>query len=268
MVNDWKDDARFAGAFIRGGSWEVGLRIARRVQVGKGNGRPSKTGKNLPVSDRVSLRDFASEAGVTHPTVAAYLKAWELAADRGLVDHAVDLAPDDEYDWESAGLDDANWKSFYRDANPSPAPKPAPTPGPAPVGSRKSIVPVDDDPEDDAEYVEDEPEDDEEYAVEEYFEEVDEEGSQPARPLNPVAVPRNEEIPSDPTSELIMLGQQVVAAVDRAAKLLHSFYDHPEYQVRGVMDLDVDTSLHHFATVAHKPDLQDSYAAPKLVAVK
>jgi hypothetical protein len=64
--------------------------------------------------------------------------------------------------------------------------------------------------------------------------------------------------PSDPTSDVITLGRQVVSAVDRAAKLLHSFYDHPEYRARGAMDLDVDTALHHLATVAHKPEPQES----------
>jgi hypothetical protein len=63
--------------------------------------------------------------------------------------------------------------------------------------------------------------------------------------------------PGNPTSDLITLGRQVVSAVDKAAKLLHSFYDHPEYRARGAMDLDVDTALHHLATVA-QPDPQES----------
>jgi hypothetical protein len=69
---------------------------------------------------------------------------------------------------------------------------------------------------------------------------------------------KSEVPPSDPTSELITLGRQVVSAVDKAAKLLHSFYDHPEYRARGAMDLDVDTALHHLANVAHKPEPQES----------
>jgi hypothetical protein len=127
-VNDWRNDARFVGAFIRGGSWEVGLRIARRVQPGIGQGTTSsKSGQ----SNRISLRDFAAAAFVSTTTISTYLKAWELAADDGRVEHAADLVPDDEYFWDAEGLHENDWKRYYRKVS-EPAPKPAPKPAPAP----------------------------------------------------------------------------------------------------------------------------------------
>jgi hypothetical protein len=102
----YQEDTRFVGAFIRGGDWEVGLRVARNVMVDAGHG-----GKLSEL--RVSLADFAKDAGVSQNTVAKYLAAWEWAAKDGYVAASADLAVDDEYDWESSGLTQDDWKGFY-----------------------------------------------------------------------------------------------------------------------------------------------------------
>jgi hypothetical protein len=128
----WREDARFVGAFIHGGSWEVGLRIARSVQPGVGD-RSKPRGDNSPRTDRISLREFAREAHVDHKTIAAYLRAWERAADDGKVKHAATLNPNDQYIWDGRGLDEEDWKRYYHASKPKPKPKPKPAPEPEPV---------------------------------------------------------------------------------------------------------------------------------------
>jgi hypothetical protein len=115
-MNSWKEDARFVGAFVRGGDWEVGLRIARNVEIGAGEGgEPAR-------SRRISLEAFANEAGIDRKTVTKYLAAWEWAADAGLVDHAADLNPDDSYDFEAAGFSADQWQDYYHVACQNPPP--------------------------------------------------------------------------------------------------------------------------------------------------
>lgn len=121
----WKEDARFVGAFVRGGDWEIGLRIARSVEVNAGEGGKPRS------STRISVAEFAREAGISDKTVAKYLAAWEWAAGEGLVDHAADLNPADEYDFsmfpqsakdENGEWVDGCWKAFYEIAVMNPPP--------------------------------------------------------------------------------------------------------------------------------------------------
>lgn len=117
----WKEDASFVGAFVRGGNWEVGLRIARNVEIGSGQGERTDFHAKARKS-RVSASDFAAEAGIGRDTVRRYLAAWEWAADEGLVDHAADLSADDTYEFETSGLGQAEWKEFYEIACMNPPP--------------------------------------------------------------------------------------------------------------------------------------------------
>ena len=120
-----KEDAKFVGAFVRGGSWEVGLRIARNVTPGEGQGTSVRSDRG-----RVSMVDFATEAGISKNTVAKYLAAWEWAADRELVDPSSDLRRDDEYDFSMFPQDekvdgewvDGCWMAFYQIACQNPPP--------------------------------------------------------------------------------------------------------------------------------------------------
>ena len=116
---DWQEDARFVGAFIRGGNWECGLRIARRVTVDKGTAHRVMASSG---HERISIRDFSEEAGVSKTTIAKYLATWEWAADADHVDPSADLSPDDEYDFEALGLDQDKWAEFYQVACTNPPP--------------------------------------------------------------------------------------------------------------------------------------------------
>jgi hypothetical protein len=118
MASSWKDDAHFVGAFVRGGDWEIGLRVARNVTVDNGN--PNKA--HARSSTRVSLKEFAREAGISEKTVAKYLAAWEWAALERVVDPSTELDPDDEYDWGGSGPTPEDWAVFYKKACQNPPP--------------------------------------------------------------------------------------------------------------------------------------------------
>jgi WhiB family transcriptional regulator, redox-sensing transcriptional regulator len=120
MTAGYWEDVWFVRIALRGGDWQIGLRIARRVQVGAGNGRPPKTGKNLPVPERKSLREVAKDIGVSHPTVMKYFAAWEWAADAGIVTPAAEL--DYQADYDLSALTQDQWRQFYRTACDNPPP--------------------------------------------------------------------------------------------------------------------------------------------------
>jgi hypothetical protein len=121
MESSWKDDAHFVGAFVRGGDWEIGLRVARNVTPNNKGGRPKTSGIS-EVSGRVSLVEFAKEAGVHADTIAKYLAAWEWAALERVVDPSAELGPDDFYDWKQSGPTPEDWKFFYKKACQNPPP--------------------------------------------------------------------------------------------------------------------------------------------------
>lgn len=117
MVQNWQEDAREFGRFVKKGGWYVAYLAARRVVEGTGNGRPPKEPKETAYPYALSVcsaREFAREAGLSDMTVAAYLRTWDRAATHGVVpqratfvgtDKAVTL-PDDEAeawsDWHTA----------------------------------------------------------------------------------------------------------------------------------------------------------------------
>ena len=140
----WKDDAKFVGVMVRGGDWEIGLRIARSVWAkADGAGRPSNVKSNIKLyitpdagrQDGEELRctmvEFGVEAGISQPTVRRYLAAWEWASEAGMVDPAAELGPEDEYDFsefpksertEGGDWVEGCWKSFYEVAAMNPPP--------------------------------------------------------------------------------------------------------------------------------------------------
>lgn len=133
----YDEDVRFVGAFLRGGDWEVGLRIARNVAV------PEKQGAHVRSDMKVSLEQFATDAGFkSKTTVAKYLAAWIWAAKDGIVPASETLSADDEFDFE--GMD---WHSYYEQACENPPPWSttaiAPMEGRKPPGrhvGRKTII--------------------------------------------------------------------------------------------------------------------------------
>ena len=121
----WKEDAKFVGAMVRGGDWEIGLRIARSVEINAGNGGDRRSEsfsvpKGTLKVGKTSINEFAAVAGIGVNTVRRYLAAWEWAANDGLVDASADLNPDDEYDFSA--FDEGSWKEYYEVACMNPPP--------------------------------------------------------------------------------------------------------------------------------------------------
>ncbi|QNJ59281.1 helix-turn-helix DNA-binding domain protein [Mycobacterium phage MrMiyagi] len=124
---NWKNDAAEFGRHFKQGGWRLGLLVARNCLPSVG-GRPTNESQNRPPVDsfteKTSIREFAEIAGVSKSTVAYYYKAWELAADAGLVLHASELNPGDDdsgvSELEEDNEDDEErrekWKVFYRQA--------------------------------------------------------------------------------------------------------------------------------------------------------
>ncbi|AVD99684.1 hypothetical protein HWB51_gp066 [Mycobacterium phage Cuke] len=124
---NWIEDANEFGRHFKQGGWRLGLLVARNCLPSVG-GRPTNESQNRPPVDsfteKTSIREFAEIAGVSKSTVAYYFKAWELAADAGLVLHSSDLNPGDDdsgvSELEEGNEDDEErrekWKVFYRQA--------------------------------------------------------------------------------------------------------------------------------------------------------
>ncbi|MFE0731726.1 hypothetical protein ACFW2X_26445 [Streptomyces antibioticus] len=93
-------DAREFGVYARTGGWAFGLLVARSVRPG---------GQSADDTPKVSAKEFAELAGCSPERVLRYYKAWDRAADDGLVPHFEELAPGQE-----AELPDADvWLTYY-----------------------------------------------------------------------------------------------------------------------------------------------------------
>jgi hypothetical protein len=171
----YEEDVRFVGAMLRGGDWEVGLRIARNVDPTKGTAHRVML---RPEHERVSVRQFADDAkaigyNISPNTVAKYLAAWEWAAHDMVVPFGAELTADTEIDWiggherdpdPKVAEDREEWSKFYAKACKNPPPwnptgKPM-EPRKAPsrhVGRKTLIDAVKDDPSLIAEAIKEDP---------------------------------------------------------------------------------------------------------------
>ncbi|MDX3402954.1 hypothetical protein [Streptomyces sp. ME01-18h] len=87
-------DAREFGSFARSGGWIFGLMVARSVTPGSDRNRAShSTGGEPSIEPKVSARQFALLAGTTAARVMRFYRAWERAAEAGLVPGAATLRP-------------------------------------------------------------------------------------------------------------------------------------------------------------------------------
>jgi hypothetical protein len=97
-------DAREFGAYARTGGWAFGLRVARSVRPG---------GQSADGTPKVSAKEFAELAGCSPERVMRYYKAWDRAADDGLVPHFEALAPGQEVELPDADV----WLTYYVSRN-------------------------------------------------------------------------------------------------------------------------------------------------------
>ncbi|MEV5914051.1 hypothetical protein AB0M00_34775 [Streptomyces chartreusis] len=97
-------DAREFGVFARTGGWAFGLMVARSVRPG---------GQGADETPKVSAKEFAELAGCSADRVMRYYKAWDRAADDGLVPQFEALAPGQEVELPDADV----WLGYYVSRN-------------------------------------------------------------------------------------------------------------------------------------------------------
>ncbi|MEH0416427.1 hypothetical protein [Streptomyces sp. B21-083] len=93
-------DAQEFGAYARTGGWAFGLKVARSVRPG---------GQAAGETPKVSAKEFAALADCSPERVMRYYKAWDKAADDGVVPHFEALAPGAEVELPGADL----WLTYY-----------------------------------------------------------------------------------------------------------------------------------------------------------
>ncbi|MFF9814811.1 hypothetical protein [Streptomyces sp. NPDC014006] len=93
-------DAREFGAYARTGGWTFALMVARSVRPG---------GQAADETPKVSAKDFAELAGCSAERVLRYYKAWDRAADDGLVPHLEALRPGQDVELPDADV----WPAYY-----------------------------------------------------------------------------------------------------------------------------------------------------------
>lgn len=93
-------DAREFGVYARTGGWTFGLMVARSVRPG---GQPAGE------TPKVSAKEFAALADCSPERVMRYYKAWDKAADDGVVPHFEALVPGQEVELPGADL----WLTYY-----------------------------------------------------------------------------------------------------------------------------------------------------------
>ncbi|WSQ14421.1 hypothetical protein OG604_45510 [Streptomyces sp. NBC_01231] len=97
-------DAREFGVYARTGGWAFGLMVARSVRPG---------GQGADETPKVSAKEFAELAGCSPERVLRYYKAWDRAADDGLVPHFEALTPGQEVELPDADV----WLGYYVSRN-------------------------------------------------------------------------------------------------------------------------------------------------------
>ncbi|MFE2585363.1 hypothetical protein [Streptomyces sp. NPDC059378] len=93
-------DAREFGVYARTGGWAFGLMVARSVRPG---------GQGADGTAKVSAKEFAELAECSAERVMRYYKAWDRAADDGVVPHFEALAPGQQVELPDADL----WMGYY-----------------------------------------------------------------------------------------------------------------------------------------------------------
>ncbi|MFI6335525.1 hypothetical protein [Streptomyces sp. NPDC050535] len=93
-------DARDFGAYARTGGWTFALKVARSVRPG---------GQSAEETPKVSAKEFAELAGCSPERVMRYYRAWDKAADDGLVPLFEALAPGEDIELPDADV----WHTYY-----------------------------------------------------------------------------------------------------------------------------------------------------------
>src|SRR5690606_9908771 len=104
----WQSDAELAGTLYKKAKPYTAMLIARSVEE-KGPGART----DLESSFKVSAKQFADQADISHPTVMKYLRTWEAMAEAGIVPFPDQLQPGEDVEIP----DQKVWTYYYRQAN-------------------------------------------------------------------------------------------------------------------------------------------------------
>ncbi len=107
-------DAREFGAFARTGGWTFALKVARSVRPG---GVPA--GEADEAEPKVSAKEFARLAGCSAERVMRFWRAWDRAADDGVVPVFEALAPGVDIDLPDADV----WLGYYTSRSSADSPR-------------------------------------------------------------------------------------------------------------------------------------------------
>ncbi|WP_426367106.1 hypothetical protein [Streptomyces sp. E-08] len=99
-------DALDFGVYARTGGWAFALKVARSV-------RPGGQAAEGTARTKVSAKAFAELAGCSPERVMRYYKAWDMAADDGLVPQFEVLVPGEDIELPDADV----WLSYYTSRN-------------------------------------------------------------------------------------------------------------------------------------------------------
>ncbi|MFF4172432.1 hypothetical protein [Streptomyces sp. NPDC001744] len=99
-------DARDFGVYARTGGWAFALKVARSVRPG---GQPAEG----TARTKVSAKAFAELAGCSPERVMRHYRAWDMAADDGLVPQFEVLVPGEDIDLPDADT----WIAYYSSRN-------------------------------------------------------------------------------------------------------------------------------------------------------
>ncbi|MFE2045675.1 hypothetical protein ACFXAZ_33120 [Streptomyces sp. NPDC059477] len=97
-------DAREFGVYARTGGWAFALLVARSVRPG---------GQGAEETPKVSAKEFAELAGCSPDRVMRYYKAWDRAADDGMVPQFEALRPGQDVELPDADA----WLTYYTSRN-------------------------------------------------------------------------------------------------------------------------------------------------------
>ncbi|MEU3737873.1 hypothetical protein AB0E78_12470 [Streptomyces sp. NPDC032198] len=103
-------DAREFGAYARTGGWAFALKVARSVRPG---------GQGADETPKVSAKEFSELAGCSAERVMRYYKAWDKAADDGLVPHFEALTPGEDIELPDSDV----WLTYYASRSSALSPR-------------------------------------------------------------------------------------------------------------------------------------------------
>ncbi|MFE6162529.1 hypothetical protein ACFQ7F_26845 [Streptomyces sp. NPDC056486] len=103
-------DARDFGAYARTGGWTFALKVARSVRPG---------GQGADETPKVSAKEFSELADCSAERVMRYYKAWDKAADDGLVPHFEALTPGEDIELPDSDA----WLIYYTSRSSAHSPR-------------------------------------------------------------------------------------------------------------------------------------------------